>query len=58
MNIDTQNDGLEKVAPFKNGNFGVSIVRFLGCTLPYPFFALEKIRADLKMFEVEFIQTK
>ena len=29
--MDTQNDGLEKVTPFKNGNFGYQFVRFLGC---------------------------
>ena len=29
--MDTQNDGLEKVTPFKNGNFWYQFVRFLGC---------------------------
>ena len=30
-NMDTQNDGLEKVTPFRNGNFGI-YVSFLGCS--------------------------
>ena len=30
-NMDTQNDGLEKVTPFKHGNFWYQFVRFLGC---------------------------
>ncbi len=28
--MDTQNDGLEKVGPFKHSHFGI-YVRFLGC---------------------------
>ena len=31
-NMDTRNDGLEKVSPFKNGHFWYQFVRFLGCT--------------------------
>ena len=30
--MDTQNDGLEKVTPFKNGNFWDINVRVLECT--------------------------
>ena len=33
--MDTQNDGLEKVIPFKNGNFWYQFVRFLGSTSPF-----------------------
>ena len=33
-NMDTQNDGLEKVTPFKNGNFGIH-VSFQGSILNY-----------------------
>ncbi len=29
--LDTQNDGLEKVTPFKHGNFWYQFVRFLWC---------------------------
>ena len=29
-NIDTKNDGLENVSPFKHGNFGYLYVRFRG----------------------------
>ena len=39
--MDTQNDGLGKVTPFKNGNFWYQFVRFLGCIysefLEFPF---------------------
>ena len=49
INIDTQNDGLEKVTPFKNSNLGYLFVRFLGFFSSLPFFALEKIRRDLKI---------
>ena len=28
--MDTQNDGLEKVAPFKYGHFGIYL-KFIGC---------------------------
>ena len=34
-NMDTQNDGVEKVTPFKNGNFWYQFVRFLGCITIY-----------------------
>ena len=30
-NMDTQNDGLEKVSSFKHGNMWYQFVRFLGC---------------------------
>ena len=34
-NMDTRNDGLEKVTPFKHGNFWYQFVRFLGCKLSW-----------------------
>ena len=34
-NMDTQNDGLEKVTPFKHGVIFGIYVRFLGCTPIY-----------------------
>ena len=32
--MDTQNDGLEKVTPFKHSNSWYQFVRFLGCKSP------------------------
>ena len=52
-NMDTQNHGLEKVTPLKNGNYWYQFVRFLGCIrivwTPPPF------RCGLQ--EVGFLQT-
>ncbi len=37
-NMDTQNDGLEKVTAFKHSNFGYQFVRFRGGQAPFSWY--------------------
>ena len=53
-NMDTQNDGLEKVIPFKIAIFGIH-VRFLGYTIIYYFSDFTACpKRHLKLFEQNF----
>ena len=50
--INTQNDGLEKVAPFKHSNFLGIHVRFLGCMLlisDHPNLQLQLLKGHLEL---------
>ena len=41
--MHTQNDGLEKVTPFKHGNFGASMLDFWGVHLQLVVFPLSLV---------------